>query len=203
MKAGGPRLHPRAQISQHIDLYNIFGMPRRGAIGGPSSDLWRQPGDPVGSDWPTAKIPWSAIDLDHDPAITSGAELFGSSTLVLWADRNRDRRSSPDELAALAWRRPHQNSSERRGGLRIPRLNRSGLGWQRDAGLTPRAHPAWLGVGREHPIDEREGGAASEEAPVFEGAHVDREDPDARRVVVARGNDARAVRAERRGTDRA
>jgi len=95
------------------------------------------PGEPAGSDWPTATTPWIALDLDHDAAITSGAELFGSSTilpggttarngflalaaldtnhdghidagdpafmsLLLWADRNGDRRSSPDELTALS-----------------------------------------------------------------------------------------------------
>lgn len=96
-----------------------------------------QPGDPVPSDWPTAKTPWIAIDLDHDGAIRSGAELFGSSTvlpdgttarngfaalaaldanhdgcidardpafgsLLLWADRNGDHLSSPDELTTLS-----------------------------------------------------------------------------------------------------
>jgi hypothetical protein len=96
-----------------------------------------QPGDPVESDWPTAKTPWIASDLDHDASIASGAELFGSSTvlpdgttarngfvalaaldanhdgridagdpaftsLLLWADRDGDRRSAPDELTALS-----------------------------------------------------------------------------------------------------
>jgi hypothetical protein len=41
-----------------------------------------QPGFPVTSDWPTAQTPWIAIDLDHDGAIGSGAELFGSSTVL-------------------------------------------------------------------------------------------------------------------------
>lgn len=41
-----------------------------------------QPGEPAASDWPTAKTPWIALDLDHDGAIKSGAELFGSSTIL-------------------------------------------------------------------------------------------------------------------------
>jgi hypothetical protein len=96
-----------------------------------------RPGDPVATDWPTAQTPWLAIDLDGDGQITSGAELFGSSTalpdgtparhgfdalaaldanrdgridrrdprfgaLLLWADRDADRRSAPDELSPAA-----------------------------------------------------------------------------------------------------
>jgi hypothetical protein len=40
------------------------------------------PGEPASTDWPTAATPWIARDLDGDGAITSGAELFGSSTIL-------------------------------------------------------------------------------------------------------------------------
>jgi len=40
------------------------------------------PGAPKTSDWPTATTPWIALDLDGDGKITSGAELFGSSTVL-------------------------------------------------------------------------------------------------------------------------
>lgn len=40
------------------------------------------PGEPAATDWPTAATPWIALDLDGDGNITSGAELFGSSTVV-------------------------------------------------------------------------------------------------------------------------
>jgi hypothetical protein len=41
-----------------------------------------EPGQPVRSVWPTARTPWLCRDLDHDGAITSGRELFGSFTLT-------------------------------------------------------------------------------------------------------------------------
>jgi len=40
------------------------------------------PGRPIATDWPTAATPWIALDLDADGSITSGAELFGSSTIL-------------------------------------------------------------------------------------------------------------------------
>lgn len=40
------------------------------------------PDAPMASDWPTATTPWIALDLDGDGKITSGAELFGSSTVL-------------------------------------------------------------------------------------------------------------------------
>ncbi|MFT3700091.1 MAG: hypothetical protein QM831_43500 [Kofleriaceae bacterium] len=40
------------------------------------------PGNPMTTDWPTSATPWIALDLDGDGAITSGAELFGSSTVL-------------------------------------------------------------------------------------------------------------------------
>jgi hypothetical protein len=40
------------------------------------------PGQPLVTDWPSAATPWIARDLDNDGAITSGAELFGSSTAL-------------------------------------------------------------------------------------------------------------------------
>lgn len=44
------------------------------------------PGAPVATDWPTATTPWIALDRDGDGAITSGAELFGSDTVLPGGD---------------------------------------------------------------------------------------------------------------------
>lgn len=86
-------------------------------------------GDAVRTAWPTAATPWLAMDRNGDGVIDAGAELFGPQakngfealaelddnhdgmidardaafgSLVLWADRNADRKSTPDELTALA-----------------------------------------------------------------------------------------------------
>ena len=56
------------------------------------------PGEPMATDWPTAATPWIALDRDGDGAITSGAELFGSSTVL--ADGARARNGF-EALAAL------------------------------------------------------------------------------------------------------
>ena len=40
------------------------------------------PGMPRKSAWPAASTPWIALDRDGDGAITSGAELFGDSTVL-------------------------------------------------------------------------------------------------------------------------
>jgi|GEM_PF-2395562 len=56
------------------------------------------PGAPKTSDWPTATTPWIALDLDGDGKITSGAELFGSSTVLPGGSRAENGFSA---LAAL------------------------------------------------------------------------------------------------------
>jgi hypothetical protein len=79
--------------------------------------------DPVVTAWPTAATPWIAMDRDGNGVIDRGSELFRFETLavldanhdgvidardpafaslVLWADNNADRRSTPDELTPLA-----------------------------------------------------------------------------------------------------
>ena len=54
------------------------------------------PGEPAATDWPTEATPWIALDRDGDGAITSGAELFGSSTVLANGAR------APNGFAALA-----------------------------------------------------------------------------------------------------
>jgi hypothetical protein len=48
------------------------------------------PGAPAATDWPTAATPWIALDLDGDGTISSGAELFGSSTVLDGGTRAHD-----------------------------------------------------------------------------------------------------------------
>ena len=89
------------------------------------------------TDWPTAKTPWLAFDVNGSGVIEDGSELFGSMTmlksgsravngfaalreldadgdgkitaadpgfakLLIWSDRDGDRRSSPGELSRAA-----------------------------------------------------------------------------------------------------
>ena len=54
------------------------------------------PGEPAATDWPTDATPWIALDLDGDGAITTGAELFGSSTVLA------SGALAPNGFAALA-----------------------------------------------------------------------------------------------------
>jgi hypothetical protein len=56
------------------------------------------PGEPAATDWPSDATPWIALDLDGDGAITSGAELFGSSTMLATGARALD---GFEALAAL------------------------------------------------------------------------------------------------------
>ncbi len=54
------------------------------------------PGDPVLSAWPSTRAPWLARDLDGNGVIDSGAELFGSNTVL------PDGRLARDGFEALA-----------------------------------------------------------------------------------------------------
>src|SRR5512140_3107164 len=63
------------------------------------------------------------------------------------------------------------------------------------------AHLGRIELGREDAINERERGAAGKKDPVFEGAVVAGERPDPRLAVVARGDQAVAIRAECHGVN--
>ena len=56
------------------------------------------PGEPVTTDWPTARTPWLALDRDGNGKIDCGEELFGDHTLLPDTHRARD---GFEALAAL------------------------------------------------------------------------------------------------------
>ncbi len=89
----------------------------------------RPPGSfPIGvserTEWVSARTPWLALDRDGSGCIETSAELFAGfselaaldddgdgridardaafASLVLWSDRDQDRRCTPDELEPLA-----------------------------------------------------------------------------------------------------
>lgn len=114
------------------------------------------PGVPASTDWPTAATPWIALDRDGDGAITSGAELFGSATVLPGGatahhgfealaalDANADGvidRADPAFAALLLWADADGDRASAPGELRplADVVTSIPLAYERDARCTAR-----------------------------------------------------------------